>query len=537
MKQKIYIKQWLELKPYNSQIKTDSYYLKLSNDIKKSLSARDLLVLYKYLSEDEVDLLPCFLASWFEDIVSGTNIWNSFISMHFEKYGKKLPFYNTKEYFDGEINLQDVTFLVWYFMNTIQNEKFVSPYNEFLTNIALKVMLLLDEEYDYAPENETLKSFYQISKNETDFYKARTFVDAILFKTYLFYTDTGKELAEQETEIIEKHNDKNVLHHLQEARDTIIHNTHTRLMNVTGKEWAAKILGKNHQVGTDLMNMSQPIRGYFFYKGQDNSDVFIEHIASGKKFKLTKKSFDYHVALKETDTILFIGIVQWRNEWWFSGVYFQTEFNADLVLDEKNSIESRKQVNFLDHGLHDTNTTLDLQYKAFLRFNNDSPVAFMPSDKIEEFVRNYIEYFNASLNLSEEEKEQAHKRAKADGFFGKNKNDSFKEMQEISETGLVFFNPKSGVEIAVGLNGAFAMPNNPWFDAKNSEDDIFKLLFSEQISAELVRYCIKMGKNKLPFLKKGEGKWFLDDLDFLLRFWKKTNYHARPEITFTGQNG
>ena len=535
MKNKIFIKQWLELKPYTTQVPTDSYYLKLSNRIKTSLSSKDALVLNMYLNDEEINMLSCFLASWFEDIVSGTNIWNSFVSMHFENYGKKLPFYNTKEYFDGEINLQDVTFLVWYFMNTIQNEKFISPYNEFLTNIALKVMLLLDEEYEYAPENEILKSLYETGKNETDFYKVRTFVDAILFKTYLFYTDTGKELAERESEIAEKHNDKNVLHHLQEARDSILHSTHTRLMNITGKEWAAKILGNDHPVGNDLMNMSRPIRGYFFYKGQDYSDVFIEHIASGKKFKLTKKSFDYSHGLTETDTIMFLGIVRWREEWWFSGVYFQAPFNADLVLDEKNSIQSRKQVNFLDHDLHDTNTTLDLQYKAFLRYNNDSPVAFMPTSKIEEFTRNYIEYFNASLNLTEEEKEQAHKRAKADGFFGDN-NESFKEMQETSETGLVFFNPKSGVEMAVGLNKAFTLPHNPWVDSENSKDDIYNLFFSEQISTELALYCIEKGKNKLPFLKKGEGKWFLDDIDFLLRFWKKTNYHARPEITFTGQS-
>jgi hypothetical protein len=536
MKQKIFIKQWLELKPYNSQTSTDSYYLKLANDIKKSLSSKDSLILLMYLTEEEINMLSCFLASWFEDIITGTNIWNSFVSMHFEKYGKKLPFYNTNEYSDGEIYLQDVTFLLWYFMNTIQNEKFISPYNEFLTNIALKVMLLFDEEYDYAPENEILKSFYESVINETDFYKVRTFVDAILFKTYLFYTDTAKELTNRESELLEKHNDKNIIHHLQEARDNIIHTSHTRLMNITGKEWAAKILGNNHPVGNDLLNMSQTIRGYFFYKGQDNSDIFLEHISSAKKFKLTKKSFDHSHMLTETDTIMFLGIVRWREEWWFSGVYFQLPFNADLVLDEKNSLQSRKQVSFLDYGLRDVNTTLDLQYKAFLRFNNDSPVAFMPTNKIEEFTRNYLGYFNDSLNLTSDEKEQAHKRARADGFFG-DKNNSFPEMAEKVETGLVFFNPKSGVEIAVGLNRAFALPNNPWVDVKNSKDDIFNLFFSEQISTELTLYCIEKGKNKLPFLKKGEGKWLLDDIDFLLRFWKKTNYQARPGITYTGQNG
>ncbi len=34
MKQKIYIKQWLEFKPYENQTLTDSYYLKLANTLK-----------------------------------------------------------------------------------------------------------------------------------------------------------------------------------------------------------------------------------------------------------------------------------------------------------------------------------------------------------------------------------------------------------------------------------------------------------------------------------------------------------------------
>ena len=536
MKQKIYIKQWLELKPYKNQTLTDSYYLKLSNDIKRILSEKDSAVLYMYLDEEEVGLHSCFLASWFEDIISGTNIWNSFVTLHFEQYGKKLPFYCTKEYFDKEINLHDIAFLIWYFMNTIQNIKFINPYNSFILEIASKVISLFDAEYEYAPENEYLKSFYRIEKNETDFYTARNLVDCILFKTWLFYPDTGNTLAAMETKIIENHNDENILHHLQEGRDAIIHKNHTRLMNLTGKEWAAKILGENHEVSNHLLNMSQLIKGYFFYKGQDHTDIFLEHIASGKKFKLTKKSFDHSHRLTETDTIMFMGIVRWREEWWFSGIYFQVPFNADLVLNEKNSLESRKQVNFLYHDTNDIKITIELQHQAFLSFHNGSSVAFLPSDKIEEFIRNYIEYFNNTLDLTDEEKEQAHKRAKADGFFGDN-NDKQIDFTETGETGLVFFNPKSGVEIAIGLNNAFPLPNNPWFDVKNSEDDIYNLFFSEQISTELAMFCIENGKNKLPFFKDGLGRMFLEDIDFLLRFWKKGNYHARPSITNTSHSG
>ena len=535
MKQKIYIKQWLALKPYKNQTLTDSYYLKLSNTLKQILVSKDSVFLSVYLDEPQIDLLACFLTAWFEDMISETNVWNAFTAFHFEHYGKILPFYSTEEYDEGDISVQDISVLIWYFLNTVQDEKFISPYNEFIFDIAANIAFILAKEYEYAPENKLLKTFYTLEKNETDFYTARLLVDTILFKTWLFYPDTGKMLAARESEIIEYHNDENLIHHLQEARDAIIHKTHTRLMNLTGKEWAAKNLGENHKVSNHLLNMSQLIKGYFFYKGQDATDVFIEHIASGKKFKLTKKSFDHSHKLTEPDTIMFMGIVQWREEWWFSGIYFQAPFNADLVLDEKNSLEKRSQVNFLDHKTNDIKTTLELQHQAFLSFNNGSPIAFLPSANIDEYLRNYIEYYNNTLNLTGEEKEQAIKRANADGFFG-DKNDKKIDFTEAADSGLVFFNPKSGVEIAIGMNSAFPLTNNPWVDVKNSEDDIYNLFFSEQVSTELALFCIENGKNKLPFFKKGVGKLYLDDIDFLLRFWKKGNYHSRPSITNTSQS-
>ena len=46
--------------------------------------------------------------------------------------------------------------------------------------------------------------------------------------------------------------------------------------------------------------------------------------------------FDLTVdSLKEIDTIMYIGIAKWKEEWWFSGVYIQQQFNADLVSEVK----------------------------------------------------------------------------------------------------------------------------------------------------------------------------------------------------------
>lgn len=529
------MKEWLQFKPYDSQTKTDSYYLKLSNDVKQAITTnKESFVLQMSVGKEDINRLACFLTSYFEDIISKTNIWNSFITLHKRLYKKQLPFYNVEEYYEEEINTPDVSFLLWYFLNTIQLENFITPYSDFIIEMAEKIMDVFDEAWEYAPENKYLKSCYQIDDKEDDFYAARNLIDNILFKSYLFYTDTLFNLKEKELEIIEKRkNDENIMMYLNENRDTTLHKSHTRLLSLTGKEWVSEILGNDHPLSSDFLTMSKRISGYFLYKGQDQKDIFLEHIASNKKFILTKKSFDYSDKLKEIDTILFMGIVKWKDEWWFSGIHFQVPFNSDLVLDEKKSLESRMAVNFLDHQKEEVHEMLEKQLKAFKDFNNGLQIAFLPTGKIEGFYKSYIEFFNNSLNLSDKEIEEVKKRSRRDGFFGI--EDKPKNFSEVAETGLVYFNPKSGVEIALAVNSAFPLANNPYFEEEYSEDHTMRLLMDEGLSAELAMYCIDKCKKELPFFNKSAGKMFLDDIDFLLRFWKKNSYHTKPSITFTGQ--
>jgi len=534
MKKRIYINEWLELKPYQKQAKTDSYYLNISNKIHKQLNEPDAIVLQKYLNEQDIAMLSCFLASYFEDIISATNIWKTFTAIHQKLYNKKLPFYNTSEYFDDEINLPDIAFLIWYFFNTVQEEKFISPYHDFITNMAVKVMWVLDEEYEFAPENHQLKSWYQVDKNENDFYTVRSLIDILLFKTWLFYPDTGFLLAKQETEILEDNDDnENLMGMLQDARDAMLHSKNTRLLSLKGKEWVANILGENHPLFNDLLNMSQRIRGFFFYKGQNETDIFLEHVASGKKFSMTKKSFDHTHLLNTVDIMMNIGIVKWQNEWWFSGVYFQNEFNADLVLKEKNSMESWRQVDFLNNNTKKTQETLKLQFDAFLQYNKGAQIAFVPAGQVETFIKDYNRYFNSTLNYTKEEMEDARKRTREAGFFGDEEKNEI-DFEEKGDNALVFFNPKSGVEIALNFNEVLPFENNPWYNSAADESDILHMFMSEETSKELSEFCIKQGRQKMPFFKKGVGKMYLTDIDFLLRFWKRNNYYAKPSITAIG---
>ena len=396
-------------------------------------------------------------------------------------------------------------------------------------------MIILEEAYEYAPENNLLKSYYILPNNETDFYKCREMIDLIFFKTYLFNTDTNNTLLEKETAIIEDlKNDEHLVSYLRDNRDALIYSEHTKLLGLKGNEWYAEIIGEKHALYTSFLNISPKIKGYFFYKGQDATSVFIEHIASSKKFSVTKKSLDHAHTLTEVDAILFMGIALWQEEWWFSGVFIMQDFNADLVLDEKNAIESRKMVDFLDHDKNLSGDILENQHQVFLDFNHGKQIAFIPANKVEEFTNKYIEYFNKSLNLSKKEMQKAQNRLKKEGFFGGNDKEQ-KAFNPDFESALVFFNPKSGLEIAFDVNSAFPFKENMYFNEEKVQEHIFRLFMTEEISTELVLFCIANFKDKSPYFQTAQTQFLLKELDFLLRFFKGSQYHSKPQITLIGK--
>lgn len=534
MNSKIFIKDWLRLKPYKNQGPTDLYYLKIANDVKKVFMKYSGFGLSAEIhNENLVNLFSCFLTSYFEDIISKSGIWEAFISMHVKMYGKKLPFYPADDYVDGEINQQDVSFLIWYIVNAIQNENIVFPNSDSIAKVSGLVMEIFEGEFEYAPENEKLKSFYTLDNAHTDYYGVRHLIDTVLFRTYLFFPDTSLKLQELEIEIINANKGELTLQYLNNNRDFFLHKSHTSLLGIKGKDWAAELLGKGHHLYQDTKDISPRIAGYFFYKGQDESDVFLEHIASGKQFKMTKKSYDHSSELREIDSILYIGLVRWQNEWWFSGVISLQPFDAELVKDEKKSMQSRSQVDFLDFGKKEVGELLEIQMESFLNFNNGSLIAFIPKSEFEDFGKDFIDYYNNSLKLSANQMEKSFNRAEKEAEAN-SKKEQKSLISTIDEPGLVFFNPKSGLEMAWGVTDAFPLPENPCFDAEESEDSIMTLLISPNISKELLTYSIDHCKSDLNFFQKNKGKIVLNDLDFLMRFFKKEYYHTKPSISLVG---
>lgn len=520
------------LKPYDSPTITDNFYLNESNKVKKAIiksSSHDEIS--DLFDEEDIEELAIFLTSYFEDLISDTNLWNTFINQHKLLFGKPLPFFDTSNYFEEEINPQDIAFLIWYFLNGIQDEHFISPFSGFILKLSDEIMEVFDHAWEEAPQNQYLKTFYHVDENEDDFYEARALMDIVLFQSYLFYPDTQIRLIDSEIDIIE--DEKNIEYKsgfLKDNRDRKLQSLCTRLLAFTAKEWVSKLLGTEHKLAQEYIKISPRIFGSFLYKGQDKNDIFIEHIASGKEFNLTKKSFDNIEILKDIDTIMVMSIVLWKNEWWFTGIYMQYPFNADTVLDEKNSLIKRKEVDFLDYESKDVKSILKLHLEVFKEFNGGAQIAFLPTTAIEDFTIESNKYYSKSLKLTKQEETKAKQRAKDTGYFGGNKTSL--DYTDLSDTSLVFFNPNSGIEYAFHINSAFPMDHNPFFEINESGDALMNLLMSKAISKELVEFCLENCKSKLPFFKEGLGHAFLPDMDFMLRFWKMESYHSKPTISF-----
>ena len=77
--------------------------------------------------------------------------------MNLRMYQKHLPFYALNDYVEEEINVEDIYLLIWYFLNSTQNDKIVFPINDYIIEVAEEIIEIFDNVWEYAPENDYLK--------------------------------------------------------------------------------------------------------------------------------------------------------------------------------------------------------------------------------------------------------------------------------------------------------------------------------------------------------------------------------------------
>lgn len=72
---------------------------------------------------------------------------------------KAAALFDAVNYNKGKLSLQDIYFLIWHFVNTIQDDMFVPPFNILILETAEKVFDMLDEAQTMAPVNDYLNAY------------------------------------------------------------------------------------------------------------------------------------------------------------------------------------------------------------------------------------------------------------------------------------------------------------------------------------------------------------------------------------------
>jgi hypothetical protein len=297
-----------------------------------------------------------------------------------------------------------------------------------------------------------------------------------------------------------------------------------------GNEWMAEVLGKGHQLYETLTKIDGRKSGLFLYKSYDDKYLNFEHIATGKAIGVSRESMDLNNDFKTDDTIVMMSIVNWMDEWWFSGIYTTFEFNTDLILGEKNSVESRGLFNQDESQIKDN---IAEQQRAFMAFNNNRPLAFLSSGKkVTRFIDKFMLYYKKRLNISKAKKAESEKRMKDIGFFGREEKDSGIPDGFKNTEALVYFNPDSGIEILFGFNALFK--NDQKKEISNDQVEMgFAFLMSDEVSTSLKNYFFENFNPtylRFRFEQPGENL-FSDNFDFMLRFFNPENYKPKPGIT------
>ena len=504
---RIVLKDWLEYHPYDKEVPSDHFYIALSDDIQHEILFIDV---EDHLVGVDYKCLACMLVCYFEDIVSQTDMWTSFINKHHKLYGKYLPFYDMTGYVRGKINLADIQFLIWHFSSNLPTQNsFINPCSIENFEVAKFVYAKLNELTGLAPKNKDLKTALTLPP-DANINNVRQHLDFVFLGCYLhqFYFDTL--LEEEKLDVLnqkDSHNDFDRL--LDDRRVHLLFNRVSPILAQSSGEMLAHWAGETHPLYTKLMSLSKRKEGLFLYEGATATHLQMKHIASGILIELCKP--DWKFSLVADVTTVRMGIVQWGDEWHAVGPAFP-------VMDaEYEKITEQEKYLFAPVASH--LGIVKRVEECFLEANYNKQIAIFES-KLNTF------------SFIDKVWEMYHLKYGADIMDRKmfDVYDITFNVDDDLENLVVFFNPRAGMEFYPNIAQCISIWDNVFFD-KNAETNIEELIMNKRISSEFISFLIE---NKMieidPVSDKGRFHYVCANRDFLLRYWKKEEYLSEPQL-------
>lgn len=521
---------YISTKPYSNYDDYDWYYLNLLKEIYGFLNKKEFREYFFISTLDVRDLAFC-LTGYFEDIINESGIWLALVTKHRKLYNKPLPFIKTvdPDYADGDLNIEDIVFLIWYFTSQNSNGDIIYSINDPIINtLSLSLYELFENHYDQAYATEYYNEYFTINEVD-DYFMVREKIHWLAFQSFLIGAELSQYHEDLIHEFIEKGEDlgdteRVLAYAIPIVNDEAIYKKATRYSAFRAIEIFAEIVRAPDTCKETLLNLTNKHYGLYKYLEDNGKYVVFENLSTHNKYNVLLDSFGSLEGIME-ESVSLTGFIKWNGEWLLSG---------NIVSFDNTEKEQKKWIFDNQNLLYNYDEkyrqdVLDVQkenYNDFLEFFNESYVFINSYQQLEQKVKDYYQYVND-------------KRSKATGLETKILDRSFnnlnlpKDLQDLDDY-CIYFNPDSGIEFVFHIKEVLKEIKR--LDLKSNNDDrffIFDFLFSDATTAQFIlELKNKYDLSNIKHLFSMDEFDINSDLEFVLRFFKPFDFiDKNPNIS------
>jgi len=468
---------------------SDFYYVKLARKLYDIIRS-------SAVGEDEGEYMcqhfAMMVTYYFEDVVSEIGIWKTFTSKHKELYGKYLPFYDLDEdnYYQDEINFEDVCFLLWMALQKEKQDIFLNPENPYLMRMAVMIYAELDAEFENAPINAEMLEHLRKGSYE-DFFFVKGMLIHLEKYIYLFqpFMEERQERMEHELEGILADVDDSSFSY---AVDSIMACCEkTGPLSLYAKDWLAGLLSHwGMAADSERVAAIEALRtSVYLLKSYDSQNICLEDIKE-KEYVISRTSFRDlpDETLLKCKTFIS-SLAKYDGEWQVNGLSSWSHGRELFDAYKENVV--RKGMN-------------PILYDKMMKANQNHPMFYFKD--YEEMLA----WFDKHIGLHE--------------------NFVLPEQMKAQKFLAVYLDKEK--DMSVVPEGALSIKDkhDPYYNKEKAEDMDIELIVSADVASdEMLHFLIE--NNMLPdacinsVKGKKRGKQLVqDNMDFIARFMRESNY-------------
>lgn len=318
---------------FNEQYDTDFFYVGIANDILKLLNNR--------LKDQEIPTYATrkrtaiTIAAHLEDLISGSHIWDAFLSLYQKMYNRPFPFYDVTEdptyQLKGIPSMSSLRFLLWYEFNNAEPDIFLNPKNPFIELFASEIGMIITSKEEEIPESYFRPCIR--SEKESDLpaiYQIRHLCQWLTSNCYLTRAHDYRSLFEDAQEmfnpIFDSMNQKDPEKLLYSISTYIPFNTKIGPLALYPYEWLAEIIAleplpsEKKYIKILREFKSQPV-DFYQLKKVNKKSALLETV-SGHEINLSAETFkdgiipDFYTAQSTMETSL----IYYDKAWGINGI-------------------------------------------------------------------------------------------------------------------------------------------------------------------------------------------------------------------------